>query len=292
MISIIVIVAVVFLNLGNCNYTIDHHPNWQYLPNDICGTTIYDRHHYRIIGGTIAKVAEYPWLVKLGVKLFFLAPFINCAGTLITENHVVTAGHCSYNNIVQIGDLNPEEHQECDNERNYCSEYKLIETKLVFNAYDQGSMKYDIALMRLAEPVQFTEFLLPACLPRRHLLYENLLGRHVDVPGWGYIDNEGRLPNSLMHVQLPIIKKQWCELAYKKKLISSQLCIGNVGNSERDSCTGDSGGGITMRRDLDGKTRHYLVGIVSHGFTKCATGPAIYTSVAHYVKMILDHITE
>ncbi|CAG9835412.1 unnamed protein product [Diabrotica balteata] len=287
MIPIIVIVAVVFLNLGNCNYTIDYHPNWQYMPNDICGTTIYDRHNYRIIGGKEAKVAQYPWLVKLGIKITFLPLFINCAATLITENHVVTAGHCQLNNVVQIG----EEHQECVSERNYCLKYKLIETTVVFNTYDQVSMKYDIALMRLAEPVRFTDFLLPACLPRRHLLYENLLGRHVDVAGWGYIDNQGRLPNSLMHIQLPIIKKQRCEEAYQKKLISSQLCIGNVGNSGRDSCAGDSGGGITMRRVLDGETRHYLVGIVSHGFTKCATGPAIYTSVAHYVKMILDHIT-
>ncbi|XP_050504927.1 serine protease easter [Diabrotica virgifera virgifera] len=287
MIAIIVIVVVVFLNLGNCNYTIDTHVNWRFVPNDICGTTKYDGHRSRIIGGKKSKVGEFPWLVRLGWN-FLGFKYWNCGGTLITEKYVLTAGHCFYNDAVRVGPIDPG--AEC--ETSYCSEYQIRNVKKwVFNDYVKESMRYDIALILLDEPVQFTEFVKPACLPRKHLLYENLLGHHVDIAGWGYTDNNGNLPDSLMHINLPIIKKQTCELGYKKKLISSQLCIGKIGDSGQDSCNGDSGSGVTMKRALDGKTRHYLVGIVSHGFTQCATGPGIYTSVSHYVNKILDNIT-
>lgn len=51
-----------------------------------CGDTRLD---FRIIGGNVTQVGEYPWTVLLEFDNIY-----QCSGSLITRNHVVTAAHC------------------------------------------------------------------------------------------------------------------------------------------------------------------------------------------------------
>lgn len=71
------------------------HASWKFLPNTTCGNSApVDR----IIGGTKATLGQYPWLVRLGYSVPCRSePIFQCAGTLINERYVVTAGHCVHN---------------------------------------------------------------------------------------------------------------------------------------------------------------------------------------------------
>ena len=63
---------------------------------------------------------------------------------------------------------------------------------------------------------------------------------------------------------------------------NTQICAG--GEKEKDSCRGDSGGGLFWRSDLTDNTQPwYLLGIVSFGSRECGNGlPAVYTRVSAY----------
>lgn len=54
-----------------------------------CGAADVDR----IIGGTKAKLGQYPWLARLGYNRTENITF-ECGGTLISKRHVLTASHC------------------------------------------------------------------------------------------------------------------------------------------------------------------------------------------------------
>ena len=74
--------------------------------------------------------------------------------------------------------------------------------------------------------------------------------------------------------------------------MDGQFCAG--GEIGKDSCRGDSGGGVFMRKggqkaQVKGKNipPWYLVGIVSFGSRDCGNGSAgIYTRVSEYIDWI------
>ena len=66
------------------------------------------------------------------------------------------------------------------------------------------------------------------------------------------------------------------------------MCAG--GEPGKDSCSGDSGGGLfsDLINGTDGKERKWaVVGIVSQGTNRCGDGtPAVYTRVGQYLQWI------
>ena len=93
----------------------------------------------------------------------------------------------------------------------------------------------------------------------------------------------------LYEFQVPILSD--CEsggLKREKVKVETQICAG--GEKEKDSCRGDSGGGLFWRSDLTDNTQPwYLLGIVSFGSTKCGNGhPAVYTRVSAYRTWITE----
>lgn len=54
-----------------------------------CGSADADR----IIGGTRAKLGQYPWLARLGYNRTANITF-ECGGSLISKRHILTASHC------------------------------------------------------------------------------------------------------------------------------------------------------------------------------------------------------
>lgn len=73
---------------------ISSHENMYKINHKSCGESFA----YRIVGGSTAAMAEFPWMALLQFKdvekenLAFL-----CGGSLITEKHVLTAAHCFIN---------------------------------------------------------------------------------------------------------------------------------------------------------------------------------------------------
>lgn len=69
-----------------------------------------------------------------------------------------------------------------------------------------------------------------------------------------------------------------------------QLCT----TGTADACSGDSGGPLMVVKQQapDWVPRHFLVGVVSFGPTRCAALrlPGVFTSVFHYLPWILKHL--
>ncbi|KAG8537993.1 hypothetical protein GDO81_023461 [Engystomops pustulosus] len=122
----------------------------------------------RIFGGSDAAPGEWPWHTTMS---YMAMP--NCGGTLISEKWLITAAHCFDNTSsekkrdpslwkVHIGftkmGYTPEE----------SSAVTIIPSKIIvhenYTSYVQGN---DIALVELSQPVSFTRFISPVCLPEK-----------------------------------------------------------------------------------------------------------------------------
>uniref|UniRef100_A0A8C3UDK0 Peptidase S1 domain-containing protein n=1 Tax=Catharus ustulatus TaxID=91951 RepID=A0A8C3UDK0_CATUS len=143
--------------------------------------------------------------------------------------------------------------------------------------YNDSSLDYDIALMRLQVPLNFSA----ACLPpsRQDLLQ----GTQCWVSGWGYT-TPAQVAGTLKEALVPLIGTRRCNSScvYKGELTARMLCAGHL-QGHVDACQGDSGGPLVC---WDGSMWR-LVGVVSWG-QGCAepNHPGVYTNVAQLLPWI------
>jgi len=126
-----------------------------------------------IRGGSNATKGNFPWLGVLCVGETREKCF--CGATLITKNHAVSAAHCfrpkkdqELNNtywpdvMIHFGAIN----LKADDEEFQSRKLKdvVIHHEWKTGRYDD-SYDSDIAILRLSEPVRFSQFIQPICLP-------------------------------------------------------------------------------------------------------------------------------
>ncbi|RVE52977.1 hypothetical protein evm_002454 [Chilo suppressalis] len=136
----------------------------------------------------------------------------------------------------------------------------------------------DIALIRLARRVEYTDYVQPIGLNKSGL-WE--IGDEVFVAGWGKALGDGGSSPEKLKVSLPIANQSECSQRFRSTfeiyLSKSQVCIG--GKFREDACQGDSGG--PAMRQIDG--RWEAVGLISFGYG-CGreNWPAIYTVISSH----------
>uniref|UniRef100_A0A8C3LPB8 Peptidase S1 domain-containing protein n=2 Tax=Chrysolophus pictus TaxID=9089 RepID=A0A8C3LPB8_CHRPC len=154
--------------------------------------------------------------------------------------------------------------------------------------YNDNSMDYDIALMKLRVPLNFSDTIGALCLLPSH--QDLLPGTPCWVSGWGYTrPDQAQLTETLKEALVPLISTQRCNSScmYAGELTARMLCAGYQ-QGKIDACQGDSGGPLVCQDELAWR----LVGIVSWG-QGCAepNRPGVYTNVAQLLPWIY-HITE
>ena len=94
--------------------------------------------------------------------------------------------------------------------------------------------------------------------------------------------------------KVPVVSTDECNKDFHGNLDETQLCAG--GEPGKDSCSGDSGGGLfsDLVNGTDGKERKWeVVGIVSFGTYNCGDGtPGVYTRVGEYLQWIEETMYE
>ena len=201
-----------------------------------------------IVGGSVATPYSLPWQVGL------VDPGKNrtwCGGTLIGPNHVLTAAHCmGYPLEIIVGehDINDEE----DGTR-----HEVCETTS-HPEYNDVTVEYDFAIVRLSKPVKIGVRAMPACLPDKNdqrMAGDALAGETVTVSGWGNPSSNATNQNTLLHVvHVPAMTNQECsQTGYATyvnpttgeiepiEIIDAMLCAGHT-EGGIDACQGDSGG--------------------------------------------------
>ncbi|KAJ6654363.1 hypothetical protein lerEdw1_006956 [Lerista edwardsae] len=145
----------------------------------------------------------------------------------------------------------------------------------------------DIALVKLAYPVRFTDYILPICVPASNVVFPP--GMKCWVTGWGDI-SEGQdlpAPKKLQKLQVPIIDIQTCRKLYniemgpslpRKHIQNDMMCAGYA-EGMKDTCKGDSGGPLMCKMNQ----QWLLAGIVSWG-EGCAekNRPGVYIRLTSY----------
>ncbi|NXA43389.1 TMPS5 protease, partial [Eudromia elegans] len=265
----------------------------------------------RVLGGADAPRGRWPWQVSVQYDSQH-----RCGGSVLAPDWVVTAAHCvhSYRRrrreasgwLVLAGVV---AHAAAGQEVVGAAVEKIIYHSL----YDDKTLDYDIALMKLQAPLNFSDTVRAVCLPpaRQDLLQ----GADCWVSGWGYTSPEqAQVTETLKEALVPLIGTRRCNSScmYAGELTARMLCAGyphgridacqveveppgprepsgHASAAEpRSAVQGDSGGPLVCQ---DGPTWR-LVGIVSWG-QGCGepNHPGVYTNVAQLLPWI-HRITE
>lgn len=144
-------------------------------------------------------------LVFLAIKSPFKLYTVNsnetvwmCGGSLINSRFVVTAAHCAHKSDlagwnlthVRLGEWYLGVDPDCDIHGECADPVKdyLVENVIIHDGYTPRQQQHhDIALLRLAEPVIYSYFIKPICLPTQKALQEWDYGKGqpLQVAGWG-----------------------------------------------------------------------------------------------------------
>ncbi|OCT92534.1 hypothetical protein XELAEV_18015590mg [Xenopus laevis] len=238
----------------------------------------------RIVGGDMCPKGECPWQALLMYDKTFI-----CGGTLIAPDWVITAAHClkplPENKLtVVLGEHRIGRPEGTEQERKVS---KIIIHEQYFGSKTNNDN--DIGLLKLTIPVNYTDYVVPLCLPEKQFAVRELLSvRFSTVSGWGRLLDKGATPEVLQRVQLPRVKTQDCIKQTQMNISQNMFCAGFTDGS-KDSCKGDSGG----PHATEYKNTHFLTGIVSWGLG-CAQKEkyGVYTRVSRYTEWIKEHMDE
>uniref|UniRef100_A0A672YQF9 Coagulation factor VII n=1 Tax=Sphaeramia orbicularis TaxID=375764 RepID=A0A672YQF9_9TELE len=238
----------------------------------------------RIVGGSVCPKGECPWQVLL---LYKGKGF--CGGVLFRPWWVLTASHCLENMDVQT--LNPGLCLAGEHDTDVAEgTEQLVQVSqiLMHEDYVTATADNDIALLRLATPIAYTPYAVPACLPTRALAERDLwaVNKHT-VSGWGRRTENGPTSHLLRRLLVPNVRTQDCVEWSGVRITANMFCAGYIEGRE-DSCKGDSGGPLVTKY----KNTTFLLGIVSWGKGCARPGHyGIYTRVSNYLDWIHNRTT-
>jgi hypothetical protein len=129
----------------------------------------------------------------------------------------VEAAHC-FNTLksnktskiqVILGDWNLDTPIDCENSdyEEDCARPLIMQVEEVFNHenFTKTNYNYDIALVKLANPVEFTDLISPACLPNANDVID-LSGKMLTAVGFGVISDKKK-SNIKQEIDLEIMNK-------------------------------------------------------------------------------------
>ncbi|KAM9410278.1 chymotrypsinogen B [Pholidichthys leucotaenia] len=217
----------------------------------------------RIVNGEEAVPHSWPWQVSLQDY----TGFHFCGGSLINENWVVTAAHCSLSTSHRV--ILGEHDRYSNSER-----IQTLRVGRVFKhpSYNPYTINNDITLIKLATPAQLNEHVSSVCVAES---YDNFPGGRMCVTtGWGLTRyNAANTPSRLQQAALPLLSNTDCQRYWGSQITNLMVCAGASGAS---SCMGDSGGPLVCEKS----GAWTLVGIVSWGSSTCSTSmPGVYARV-------------
>ncbi|XP_054259712.1 venom protease-like isoform X2 [Macrosteles quadrilineatus] len=274
---------------------------------DVCGKPKL-KFEDKIINGRPAELGAYPWMANIGYTMNSnLSDNVswNCAGSLITDQYILTAAHCVHHTTirnrkpplfvkkVRLGDLDLD-----PNVVDGANPMDFDVEKVTWHeGYSNARKENDIALIKLKNKVKFTGLMRPICLPPPQFQDNLFVGSFPTIAGWGKstVNNAGQTTR-LLEAEVEIQDTSECRrnVTSTSKLRNAIIdhrvvCAASPG---KDSCQGDSGGPLMLLKDIRRNGGNYfLMGVVSYGFGCAEEGyPGVYTRVSEYMSWLIDNM--
>ncbi|XP_073412959.1 coagulation factor X [Dendrobates tinctorius] len=251
-------------------------PNEDVLPElSLHESETFDNPNERIVGGKDCTFGECPWQAVLLSE--DNEPF--CGGTILSKQFILTAAHCmnqtKYFKVI-VGEMNT---LKKDGAESIHKVDKIItHPKFVRLTYD-----FDIAVVKLKEAINFTDNIIPACLPDPDFAEEVLMNeRQAMVSGFGRLHERGAQATKLQKLNVPYVTRQTCKESSRFAITENMFCAG-YDKDVKDACQGDSGGPhVTPYKDT-----YFVTGIVSWGEGCAQQGKyGVYTKVSRLNKWL------
>ena len=131
--------------------------------------------------GSELQPHKYPWLVYLKIRDSW------CGGSIIGRRTILTAGHCVYKPRDPIYDFEVRVYVGVHNVARGLNSPLKVKEIVVHPKYEKR-FDYDIAILKLASDIPYSETAAPICIPEND--EENF--KDLIIAGWGATDIDNR----------------------------------------------------------------------------------------------------
>ncbi|CAL8372303.1 unnamed protein product [Arctogadus glacialis] len=239
-----------------------------------CGTR--PKNPNRIVGGNASTLGQFPWQVSLHFRSKHM-----CGGSIIAPQWILTVAHCVYK-YLPSQPVQWTVHAGIVQQTLSSAHAQAVEQIFYHDQYQSDGVDYDIALMRLSQPLAFNGNVEPICLPHFGEDFEE--GSMCWISGWGSTVDDGESSLSLNAAQVALLSNKACNRAevYQGFISPRMICAGYLAGGT-DSCQGDSGGPLAC----EGPSVWKLVGATSWGIG-CAepNKPGVYTRITQLLSWV------
>ncbi|XP_053675900.1 transmembrane protease serine 9-like [Anopheles nili] len=206
-----------------------------------------------------------------------------CSGTLIAEDFVLTAAHCTQDEgveptIVRLGDLD----LYSSKDDRYAQQIEIAEI-IRHPEFNFSSAYHDVALLRLKKSVTVTDFVTPACLyTNDSLTFEKLY-----ATGWDFY---AEVSPPIVATPLDPINQDRCKFWYRdnkeafRKGINRMLMC--AGDERLQGCPSDTGGPLQVKLLSSSRYTPFVVGVAALGVPCGSVTPGVYAKIPHYILWI------
>ncbi|KAJ8729250.1 hypothetical protein PYW08_000831 [Mythimna loreyi] len=229
----------------------------------------------KVVGGQAVSLEKYPFAVQ-----FFNYGSL-CGGVILNSWSVLTSGHCFESNQdtdemrVQIGSKYIYDFSAKKHKISYFVVHENYNRKIPF--------ENDIGILFVKEQIKFSNVAKKGILVD-HDKWMNPKEKRFIVTGWGMLEYNGALSDmSLMMTSLAFVPLKTCSRLHDVTLSADMFCL--YGDGKRDTCKGDSGGGVLWKGRL--------VGLTSHGDGCAKEGkPSVYTNLYYQTGWIKKQVAK
>ncbi|XP_017030077.1 serine protease SP24D [Drosophila kikkawai] len=229
----------------------------------------------RIVGGVDATKNQFPHQISLRN-----GGSHSCGGSILSRTYILTAAHCVTNEDAdgKYVAVAAERLTVRSGSNDRFSGGILSQVVEVIFHENYGNFENDIALLRLEEPLIYSDSIQPIALPT----FDTPADVDIVISGWGRLWHLGDLPRYLQYNTLKSISTERCT-----ELIdfgfAGELCL--IHEEDNGACNGDSGGPAVYNGEVVG-----IAGFVVGG---CGSGyPDGYARVYYFKDWIRKYVQD
>ncbi|XP_004704924.1 inactive serine protease 54 [Echinops telfairi] len=225
-----------------------------------------------ILEDSLVHSKMFPWVVSLQDSRYSHLAF----GCILSEFWILSSASTFQhrkNVVVLVGIAN------MDARMRGHTEYP-VNAIILHEAFNNHSMRNNIALLKTDSPMQFNDLVQPICFLSRRLINPPTF-RTCWVAGWNPTSATGEHMTMSVLRKMPVKNVKSCPLSQ----LPETACCTHKEEKVEHICLGDPGNPVIcelLQQDL-----WVLRGVLNEGGEQC-TGPFVYTRVEHYSDWILE----